>query len=85
MYFPANIRSNWGDGAVTARVFKVNQKDRYVYRIKIEETGEYCKNENNEPCECGTKGWAEVLMSNCKMKYPDKNLVLVKEKYYVKR
>ena len=60
-------------------------KERFVYRIKIEETGEYCKNGNNEPCECGTLGWANILMDNCKMKYPNKTLVLIKEKYNVKR
>ena len=54
-----------------------------VYRIKIEETGEYCKNKNNEPIECGTAGWAEVLMVNCKMQYPDKKLILVREKQNV--
>ena len=66
-------------------VFNTVIKEKFIYRIKIKETGEYCTNNNNEPCECGTKGWAEVLMSNCKMKYPDKTLMLVKEKYNVKR
>ena len=66
-------------------VFNSTSKERYIYRIKIKETGEYCMNHNNEPCECGTKGWADVLMSNCKMKYPGKTLILVKEIYHVKR
>lgn len=66
-------------------VFNTVIKEKFIYRIKIKETGEYCTNNNNEPCECGTKGWADVLISNCKMKYPDKTLVLVKEKYNVKR
>ena len=66
-------------------VFNTTIKEKFIYRIIIKETGEYCTNNNNEPCECGTKGWAEVLMSNCKMKYPDKTLMLVKEKYNVKR
>ena len=52
--------------------------------FKIEETGEYCTNDNNEPCECGTRGWADVLFSNCRLKYPGKSLILVKEKYNVK-
>ena len=70
----------------TSNVFNATQtKERYVYRIKITETGEYCKNDSNEPCECGTKGWAEVLMRNCEMKYPDKKLLLVREKYNVER
>tara|TARA_B100000674_G_scaffold284181_1_gene235112 strand:+ start:389 stop:604 length:216 start_codon:yes stop_codon:yes gene_type:complete len=68
----------------TSFTFNVKKKDHYIYRIKIEETGEYCKNKNNEPCECSTLGWAEILMSNCKMQYPDKKLVLVQEKYNVK-
>ena len=66
-------------------VFNASLKERYVYRIKIKETGEYCVNHNNEPCECGTKGWADVLMSNCKMKHPNKTLLLVKELVHVKR
>tara|TARA_B100000674_G_scaffold383509_1_gene326661 strand:+ start:568 stop:780 length:213 start_codon:yes stop_codon:yes gene_type:complete len=66
-------------------VYNVLPKEKWIYRIKVEETGEYCRNQNNEPCECGTLGWAEILMSNCKMQYPDKKLVLVKEKYNVKR
>ena len=70
---------------MTVPVFNAPKKERYVYRIRIEETGEYCTNHNNEPCECGTKGWADVLMSNCKMKYPNNTLILVKEKYHVKR
>ena len=65
-------------------VFNSTSKERYIYRIKIKETGEYCMNHNNEPCECGTKGWADVLMSNCKMKYPGRTLILVKEAYNVK-
>ena len=65
-------------------VFNTPIKERYVYRIKIEETGEYCKNQNNEPCECGTRGWADVLFDNCQMKYPGKSLVLVREKQNVK-
>ena len=69
---------------MTVQVFNVTKKERFVYRIKIEETGEYCKNDNNEPCECGTRGWAEILFDNCVMKYPNKKLVLVKEKYHVK-
>ena len=69
---------------MTAYVFNVSKKERYVYRIKIEETGEYCTNQNNEPCECGTRGWAEVLFDNCLLKYPGKSLVLVREKYNVK-
>lgn len=68
---------------MTAQVFNTKQKERYVYRIKIEETGEYCTNHNNEPCECGTRGWAEVLFDNCALKYPNNNLVLVREKYIV--
>ena len=70
---------------MTVPVFNVEKKERYVYRIKFEETKEYCKNFNNEPCECGTIGWAEVLLSNCKLQHPGKALVIVKEKYYVKR
>ena len=70
---------------MTVPVFNTPIKERYIYRIKIQETGEYCKNGNNEPCECGTKGWAEVLMSSCRLQYPGKTLVLVKEKYNVKR
>jgi hypothetical protein len=70
---------------VKSFIYNTPHKQKFVYRIKIEETGEYCKNQNNEPCECGTLGWAEVLMANCKMQYPDKKLVLVKEKYSVKR
>ena len=66
-------------------VFNTQKKDSYVYRIKIEETGEYCKNQNNEPCECGTRGWADVLFDNCKLKYPNKSLVLVREPRDVKR
>jgi hypothetical protein len=66
-------------------VYNVSVREKFVYRIKVEETGEYCKNQNNEPCECGTLGWAEILMSNCKMQHPNKKLVLVKEKYNVKR
>ena len=69
---------------MTAPVFNVKKKEVYVYRIIIEETGEYCKNQNNEPCECATLGWAEVLFDNCAIKYPNKSLVLVKEKYNVK-
>ena len=69
---------------MTAQIFNVKQKERYVYRIKIEETGEYCKNENNEPCECGTRGWADVLFDNCRLKYPGKSLLIVREKYIVK-
>ena len=66
------------------QVFNTQKKERYVYRIKIEETGEYCKNDNNEPCECGTRGWADILFSNCALKHPDKSLVIVREKYGVK-
>ena len=69
---------------MTQNIFNVIKKERYVYRIKIEETGEYCTNQNNEPCECGTRGWAEILFDNCVLKYPDKSLVLVREKYDVK-
>ncbi len=70
---------------MTARIFNVHKKERYVYRIKIKETDEYCKNKNNEPCECGTLGWAEVLLSSCKLQYPGKTLILVKELYHVER
>ena len=70
---------------MTALVFNQQKKDHFIYRIKIEETGEYCKNKNNEPCECSTIGWAEILMHNCKMQYPGKKLILVHEKYNVKR
>ena len=66
-------------------VYNVPIKEKFIYRIKVEETGEYCKNQNNEPCECGTLSWAEILMSNCKSQYPDKKLILVREKYNVKR
>jgi hypothetical protein len=62
----------------------IKLREVYVYRIKIKETGEYCKNKNNEPCECATLDWAELLLNNCKMHYPEKNLELIKEKYYVK-
>ena len=65
-------------------VFNTQIKEKFIYRIKIEETGEYCTNRNNEPCECGTKGWADVLYDNCRLKYPGKSLVIVKEKYSVK-
>ena len=70
---------------MTIPVFNTRIKERYVYRIKIKDTGEYCINDNNEPCECGTRGWADVLFSNCLLKYPGKDLILVKEKYNVKR
>ena len=70
---------------MTAAVYNAQKKDRYIYRIKIKETGEYCKNANNEPCECGTLGWAEVLLSSCKLQYPGKTIILVKEKYNVER
>ena len=66
-------------------VYNVSPKEKWIYRIKIQETGEYCRNQNNEPCECGTLGWAEILMSNCKMQHPGKKLILVQEKYDVKR
>ena len=65
-------------------IFNTVIKERYVYRIKFKETGEYVKNQNNEPCECGTKGWAEILFSSCALKYPHEKLILVKEKYSVK-
>jgi hypothetical protein len=65
-------------------VFNVTIKERYVYRIIIEETGEYCINNNNEPCECATRGWADILFDDCQRKYPGKSLVLVREKYIVK-
>ena len=64
-------------------VFNTKPKERYVYRILDEDTGEYCKNDNNEPCECTTKGWAKVLFDSCVIKYPNKKLVLVREKYNV--
>ena len=70
---------------MTVSVFNVQRKEIYLYRIKDEESGEYCKNHNNETCECGTKEWAEVLFSNCKSKHPDKKLIIVREKYDVKR
>ena len=70
---------------VKAFTYNAPVKERYVYRIKFEETGEYVKNGNNEPCECGTKGWAEILFSSCSSKYPNKKLVLVKERYIVER
>ena len=65
-------------------LFNTQTKERYVYRILIKETGEYCKNSNNEPCECGTEGWAEVLLDSCRIKHPSKTLILVREKYNVK-
>ncbi len=70
---------------MTAPVFNTPIRERYVYRIKFEQSGEYVKNSNNEPCECGTIGWAEVLLSNCTSKYPNTKLILVKERYIVKR
>ncbi len=70
---------------MTLPVFNTRIKERYVYRIKIEETGEYCLNSNNEPCECGTRGWADILFDNCQLKYPKNSLVIVREKYIVKR
>ena len=69
---------------MTINNFKAIKKERLVYRIIIEETGEYCTNANNEPCECSTKGWAEILFDSAKLKYPNKSLVLVREKYDVK-
>ena len=69
---------------MTVPIYNAKNKEKYVYRIKIKETGEYCKNQNNEPCECGTMGWAEVLFDNCLLKYPGKTLILVREKYNVK-
>ena len=65
-------------------IFNTQAKELYVYRIKIKETGEYCTNHNNEPCECGTKGWADILFSSCKLKYPGQSLELVRERYDVK-
>lgn len=64
-------------------VFNVVKKEYIVYQIKIVETGKFCVNENNEPCQAGTKAWADVLMANCKSKYPDKHLEFVKVKQYV--
>ena len=66
-------------------IYNVKTKEKLIYRIKIQETGEYCTNQNNEPCECGTLGWAEVLMVNCQSQHPGKKLILVQEKYDVKR
>lgn len=84
MFDAANLYKNWQDDSM--KNFNLSNKKRevFVYRIKIKETGEYCKNENNEPCECGTLNWAKILMSNCKTAYPGKELILEKEKYYVK-
>ena len=70
---------------MTVPVFNVKKKDVYLYRIKNEETGEYCLNHNNEPCECGTKEWAKILYDSLKNKNPGCNLVIVREKYIVKR
>ena len=69
---------------MTIPVFNTEKKERYVYRIKIEETGEYCVNSNNEPCECATRGWADLLFDECQRKHAGKPLVLVREKYDVK-
>ena len=66
-------------------VFNAPIRERYVYRIKIEETGEYVRNSNNEICECGTLGWANVLLSSSASKHPNKKLILVREKYIVER
>ena len=68
---------------MTFHELNVFKKDLYVYRIKDKETGEYCKNYNNEPCECGTKAWAEILLASCKTKNPEKKLMLVREKLNV--
>ena len=64
-------------------VFNVEKKEYTVYRIKIVETGKFCVNENDEPCQAGTKAWAEILMASCKSKYPGKHLEFVKVKQYV--
>ena len=68
---------------MTIPVFNVLKKDIYVYRIKDINSGEYFKNYNNEPCECGTKAWAKILLDSCKLKNPNNILVIVKEKLNV--
>ena len=70
---------------MTVPVFNVKKKDVYLYRIKDKSTGEYCLNYNNEPCECGTEYWAKILYDSLKNKNPNSNLVIVREKYNVKR
>ena len=69
---------------MTVPVFNVSRKEVYLYRIKDKNTGEYCLNHNNEPCECGTKEWANVLYDSLKIKNPNKDLIIVREKYIVK-
>lgn len=84
MFDAAIVRKNRRGGTVNKLDHAPKVREVFLYRIKIKETGEYCKNQNNEPCECGTLKWAEVLMDSCKISNPNKKLILVKEKYYVK-
>tara|TARA_Y100001970_G_C14071008_1_gene769432 strand:+ start:718 stop:930 length:213 start_codon:yes stop_codon:yes gene_type:complete len=69
---------------MTIPTFNMRIKERTIYRIKNQETGEYCKNSNDEPYECGTEGWAKVMFDICALKYRNSNLKIVKEKYNVK-